>query len=81
MYGMEDYSKQKSKPNQPTYELERELKDSKTRKEIVDKCEQRVNTLKAEIRSGAQKEMYDQLGLLLQGYMALKKVINKCIQS
>lgn len=77
MFGMED----KKKAARYIYEIEKELQDPKLRKVIVERCDLRINTLKSELREGADSSIYQQLNLLLQGYMALKKVLNKSIKS
>ena len=76
MYGLE----KEKKPFQ--FDLEVELKkDGKKAKETLDKVEHRINEVKNEIRKGHKSKELDDMGILLQGYNALKKVLQKVIQS
>lgn len=60
------------------FDLEKEIKDNKVRgKEILHTVEERMSELKKMLREGAHEKDFDQLGVLLQGYTALQKVIKK----
>lgn len=75
MFGLED----KGKKNQAfEFDLEKELKkDDKRKKEVLDQIDQRTQELKGALREGRASENFDQCGVLLQGYAALGKVINR----
>lgn len=79
MFGMEGQTHKTSVASY-TYEIEKELHNAKSRAAILEKCESRLAELKKVAQSGAEKEAYTQFSLLLQGYIALKKVITKIIQ-
>lgn len=83
MYGMEEQAKKKTttKASSYTYEIEKELQDPQLKREIVGRCDGRINNLKLNLRSGVDSDSYEKANLLLQGYIALKRVITKCIQS
>ena len=76
MFGLEG-QKNGKKPALFQFDLEKELENSRSRKEIKTKIEGRLQQIKEDLRSGEQKENYDQLGTLLQGYNALMKVIER----
>ncbi|MBU6149290.1 MAG: DUF5398 domain-containing protein [Verrucomicrobia bacterium] len=59
------------------FDLEKELKDPKKRAEIQDKCEKRIQELKAVIRQGASPSEFEDIGHLLHGYVALEKIIKQ----
>ena len=73
MFGLE------KKGNKPfEFDLEKELKkDEKRKKEVLDQIEKRTLELKEALREGRASENFDQCGVLLQGYAALGKVINR----
>ena len=69
MYGLEGDKRQKF-----DFDLEKEIKEQKGRKEeLLKKCDQMIMETKNEMR----REDKEDLGILLNGYDALKKVINK----
>ncbi len=73
MFGLE---KKKNKPFE--FDLEKELKGSKKRKnEIFSICDTKIQHLKNALREGRAAENFDQCGLLIQGYEALKKVVQR----
>ncbi len=73
MFGMEKQPGAKF-----AFDLEKEMKDNPRRgKEIMEKVEKRIHDVKKELREGANEKDFDQLGILLHGYMALQKVLRK----
>ena len=60
------------------FDLEKELKSNPSKvKELLKVVEERVSDIKKSLRSGAGSEDFDQLGVLLHGYTALQRVINR----
>ena len=72
MFGLE---KKRKKPFE--FDLQKELKKTKRRKEILDIVETKSQSLKKALRTGEASENFDQCGIILQGYAALAKVINR----
>ena len=73
MFGLE---KKKNKPFE--FDLEKELKKSKKREnEISSICDTKTQQLKNTLREGTATEIFDQCGILIQGYEALKKVVQR----
>ncbi|MEM7174888.1 MAG: DUF5398 family protein [Chlamydiota bacterium] len=73
MFGLEKKGKQPFE-----FDLEKELKSDPKRKEkLLDHFATRTKELKSLLREGKAEENFDQCGLLLQGYAALTKVINR----
>lgn len=61
-----------------SYDLEKDLADIKKQKDIKEQVEQRIGDLKTALRKGDDKEMFDKYGILLHGYVSMKKVIERC---
>jgi hypothetical protein len=62
----------------PEYDLEKDLKETPTKlKDLQKSVEEKIGEVKNALRHGAGSEDFDQLGILLNGYAALKKVLNR----
>ncbi len=72
MFGLE---KKKNKPFE--FDLEKELKNNKRRKEVLSICEEKTQNLKQALREGEASEHFDQCGIIMQGYAAVAKVVKK----
>jgi hypothetical protein len=60
------------------FDLEIELKkDPKKKQALLQAVETKVQHLKTTLREGTKSEHFDQLGILLHGYAALQKVLNR----
>lgn len=78
MYGLE---KEKKKGERFAFDLEKEIKEKPSRgKEILEKVEKRVQEMKKLLREGANEKDFDRLGVLLNGYAALQKVLKKAMK-
>jgi hypothetical protein len=76
MYGLE------KKPKQFSFDLEIDIKEHPDKaKEMLSKIENNIKELKSTIKKGGKKEEIDKLTALLQGYMALQKVLTKVQKS
>ena len=73
MFGLEDQKKKKA--DDFIFELEKELKNSKKHQELKKRVESRIQQVKEILRSGENKEEFDQFGQLLHGYTSLLKVM------
>lgn len=76
MFGLEEQN-QKKKAAPFIFDLEKELGESKSRTVIKTKVEGAIQKIKELLRSGDEKEEFDQLGVLLQGYNSVLKVISR----
>jgi hypothetical protein len=77
MYGLE-----KSKDDKFDFDLEIDLKKNpKKQDEIFKKIEENISSIKNQLREGSDKKELDQLGVLLQGYQAMQKVLKKAVKS
>lgn len=76
MFGLEDQKKKKEE-NEFFFDLEKELKNAKKLKEMRGLIEKRVQNIKKILRSGEDKEEFDQFGVLLHGYASLLKVVSR----
>ncbi len=76
MFGLEN----QKKPNTKApfiFELEKTLSNARTRQQVKEKVERRLQEIKTGLRAGDDKEKFDQLGVLLQGYKALERVMGR----
>lgn len=76
MFGLEDQKKKKP-TDEFIFELEKEFKDPAKNKEIRLLLETRLQKIKEILRSGANQDGIDRLGVLLHGYTALLKVMSR----
>ncbi|MBA3816164.1 MAG: DUF5398 domain-containing protein [Parachlamydiaceae bacterium] len=74
MFGLEDQKKKKGN-EEFTFELEKELKSNQLHTEIKKKVESRIQRVKEILRSGENKDDFDQFGAVLHGYTSLLKVM------
>lgn len=73
MFGL----KKEQKPQLFEFDLEKELKDDKIQKELMQRTEKQIQEIKTALRKGADQEDFERLGLMLQGYSALLKILTK----
>lgn len=72
MFGME------KKKDIFEFDLESDIKkDPNKKKEYLDLAEENIQTLKTILRDGIGMDHFDDYGILLQGYTALQKVLNR----
>ena len=76
MFGLENNTDNQP-PEDILYGLEDELKDPIREREIRDGLMEQVGRLKALLRAGEEEEVFDQLGVILHGYLAAKKVMER----
>lgn len=75
MYGLE---KEKDQGKRFAFDLEKEIKENPKRgKEAIELAEKRMHEIKKLLREGANEKDFDHLGVLLQGYTALQKVLKR----
>jgi len=73
MFGME--KKQKALFE---FDLEKELKeDANKKKQLLTTVETRIQEIKTILREGASSAAFDNYGILLHGYAALQKTVNR----
>ncbi len=77
MFGLEDQKKKKQKGDDFVFDLEKELKNGKKNQELKKRIDGRIQKIKEVLRSGENKEEFDQFGLLLHGYTSLLKVMSR----
>lgn len=78
MFGLEDQKKKKAE--EFVFDFELALKDPAKQKEYREKIEGKIQVLNETLRSGEEKGKYQTFNILLQGYDALYKVMNRVIQ-
>jgi len=64
----------------PLFEFDLEVdlkKDLTKRKALLAEVEKKLQKIKTELREGKNSAEFDQLGILLHGYSALQKVLNR----
>ena len=75
MFGLEDQKRKKAEDF--VFELERELRNAKKMQALKKRIDMRIQRIKEVLRSGENKEEFDQFGLLLHGYTSLLKVMGR----
>ncbi|KAF3362297.1 hypothetical protein PHSC3_001126 [Chlamydiales bacterium STE3] len=76
MFGLEN-QKKKKKAEPFVFDLEKELMTLKMHKEIKEKVESRIQSIKEVLRVGENKEEFDQMGVMLHGYTSLLKILSR----
>lgn len=75
MYGLE---KEKKAPFE--FDLEQEIrKNPEKAREQLKMVETKMQEIKQLLRSGSSSEDFDQLGVLLHGYAAFQKTVNRIL--
>ena len=60
------------------FDLEQELKKNpKKKQELLKEVEGKIQELKTHLREGSTGKHFDDFGILLHGYNALQKVLNR----
>lgn len=60
------------------FDLERDLKKDPTKiKALQKKVDENIHEIKAVLRQGTASEDFDNLGIMLHGYAALNRVLNR----
>jgi len=73
MYGLEKNPKEKF-----NFDLEVDISQNpKKAKEMMKMIENNISNIKRDLKKGDKPEKLDKLGVLLQGYMSLSKVLTK----
>lgn len=76
MFGLEG-QQGKKKGTEYIFDLEKELKNKNEHAKIKKNVEERIQQIKAILRSGEDKEEFDTYGILLHGYTSLLKVLGR----
>jgi hypothetical protein len=73
MYGLEKKSQQTFE-----FDLEKDLKSDPSKiREILKTADEKIQELKGALRQGAGSQDFDNFGVLLHGYAALQRVLNR----
>lgn len=78
MFGM---GKEKQKPSIFFFDLEKELDDPAKRREYAQRIDKRITRIKEILHTGSKKEVFDHLGVLLNGYHALTVVLARALKN
>jgi len=73
MFGLGD--KNKKEQDETVFDLEKDLKNANERREIQKRIQSRMLEIKNLLRSGLDKNEFNDLGHVLHGYAALLKVV------
>lgn len=70
--------KTEQKKKDLVFDLEKEIVcDPSNYNTLKEKIQKRVQQLKTALRSGVEKDNFDRYGLLLHGFVSLKKVLER----
>jgi helix-turn-helix protein len=76
MFGLES-QKKKKKVEEFVFDLEKDLKVARKQKQLKKQVEAKIQQVKEILRSGENKEEFDQFGVILHGYTSLLKVMSR----
>lgn len=76
MFGLED-QKKKKKSADFVFDLEKQIQNPKTQKEIRLQIEKKLMKVKEALKKGTEKLDFDRIGVILQGYASLLKIIDR----
>jgi len=77
MFGME----KKPKENAAfVFDIEKSLANEKERTELAKRIETRVRKIKDVLHTGSSKDVFEKLGIMLNGYHALALVLGRASQ-
>jgi hypothetical protein len=77
MFGME------KKPKEAkvfVFDLEKSLTSDEERVQLAKRIETRIRTIKEILHTGSSKEVFEKLGVMLNGYHALALVLGRATQ-
>jgi len=77
MFGLENQESKRKSVEEFSFDLEKNLKDPAVMREVKKEVEEKISKIKQVLRSGENKEQFDQLGQLLHGYASLMKVFGR----
>ena len=63
------------------YDLEKDMKDDKKQKALLQNAEKKLLAIKTELRQGTEQDAFEGLGCLLHGYAALLIIISNTTTS
>jgi hypothetical protein len=76
MFGMEQEKRRKGR-DQYSFDLENELKEPGKLRAYKEHIQEQMNQLKSMLRKGEDKKSFDRMQVLLQGYLACQKVLQR----
>lgn len=79
MFGLTDNAK--GNKGEFLFDLEREAHDAGKGRQLKENVVAKTKRTKTLLRSGLDKEDFDRLGILLQGYTSLQKVIARAMKA
>ena len=62
-----------------SYDLENDLANPEKCNKIRDDIEARIGEIKTIMRKGEEGELFNRYGVLLHGYVSMKKVMERCL--
>lgn len=78
MFGMEKHKKKEKKAEPTVFDIENALKiNPHKKKELLENMQNRLDYIKGFLREGSDHEEYEKMGFILNGYAAIKKVIER----
>jgi hypothetical protein len=77
MFGMEKKPKESSAF---VFDIEKSLKNEKERTDLAKRIETRIRKIKDVLHTGSSKDVFEKLGVMLNGYHALAIVLGRASQ-
>ena len=77
MFGLEKGDKKGESASEFVFDLEHEFEDNTKKRKHKKHIEEQMQHVKQVLRSGENKEEFDQFGVLLHGYTSLIKILSR----
>jgi hypothetical protein len=77
MFGLEKQKEGKGKGGEFFFDLEKRVQSPKEARTLKKEIEEKIGKVKQVLRSGENKEQFDQMGQLLHGYASLLRVTGR----
>ncbi len=77
MFNMEKAGAKEEQASRPLFDLEKDMQDLGCAQEMKNSVQDKIQSLTASLREGADKRSFEQQQTLLAGYLALQKVLGR----
>lgn len=80
MFNLEKESSNGSKQERQLFDLEVEMQNIQSANKIKNQVKENITLLQGALRSGQDKELFEQFQVLVDGFLAVEKVLNRVNQ-
>lgn len=80
MFNLEKESGRGSKQERQLFDLEMEMQNIQSANKIKNQVKENITLLQGALRSGQEKELFEKFQVLVDGFLAVEKVLNRINQ-